>query len=257
MKLSKLGLPEKVFGVEVALLIVFLPVVVVSVLMVISLNVVVFPKIKEINQVNKTLKSLEVKKKDVVDKRNYLLSIDQLELKKNTDYISNALLPQNNGYVLVELVRKLADKYGFQVESFSIKPGDLTKDENSQPVTNKSGVAKLPIKLNVVGPAKNYLSLVNGIENSLPILSLDSLEMKNTTDVSIMDLSISAYYIEDKTKFEIDKLTLSDLTMNKEESDLISRLNTFSVLEDASILESQLNTKKEFIKYDRKDPFNF
>lgn len=255
MKLKTLNIPATIFGFETALLIVFMPIVVVMVLMVISLNLVIIPKISELNEVNGKLKNLEGQKKTIIEKRDYLLSIDQEELKRNSDYVNNALLPQKNGYVLVGMIRKIADKYGFQMDSFSIKPGELTKDPN-QPVTNKTGVAKLPINLVVIGPTKNYLDLINGLENSLPILSLDTLKMKNTNESSKLEMSISAYYVEDKTKFEIDKLTLNDLTLKKEESDLLSKLSNFVVVENFESLESQLDTSKDFVKYERIDPFS-
>ncbi len=256
MNLKSFNIPSTIFGLETAIIVVYFPIAVVIVLIIISLNLVIFPKINELNEVNRNLKNLEGQKKVVVEKRNYLLSINQEELKKNAEYVDNSLLPQKNGYLLVGIVRKIADKYGFQIDSFSVKPGEINKDTSQQPVSNKSGVAKLPLNLVVIGSQSRYLDFINGLEKSLPILSLDTLKMKNTSGISKLEMTISAYYIEDKTKFEIDKLTLNDLTLKKEESEILLKLSQFTVLEDLAGLESQIDTSKEFVKYERSDPFN-
>lgn len=255
MRLNKMGVPDTIFGVETAIVMVYAPIAVVVAAILISLNLVIFPKLNEVKEINGKLNQLQKQKKVYVDKRNYLLSVDQEELKKNTDFVTNSLLPQKNGYVLVGMVKKLAEKHGFQIDSFSIRPGELTKDGN-QPVTNKSGVAKLPINLVVIGPTDKHMEFINGIENSLPILSLNTLVMKNTKDSTKMEMAVAAYYVEDKSKYEIDKLTLSDLTLKQEESDLLSKLSSFEILEDFATLEQQLDISRDFVKYERKDPFS-
>jgi Tfp pilus assembly protein PilO len=199
------------------------------------------------------LNSLDLQRQQLVAKRTYLLSVDQNELKKNSDFIVNAMLPQKNSYLLVEAVRKIADSYGYQIDSFMISPGNVVQKDNRELV---NGVAQIPIKLAVIGPAETYLNFVKGLESSLPILSLDSFEMHNDGTVARMDLSISAYYAEDISTVDINKLTLADLTLTKDEADLITRLDQFTVLENANGLGTQFSTSSSFVKYNRADPFS-
>lgn len=46
-------------------------------------------------------------------------------MQRDEGLVSSALLPEKNAYFLVNVVRKIADKYGYMVDSFSVKLGDL------------------------------------------------------------------------------------------------------------------------------------
>jgi len=253
MKIEKLKLPEKIFGMEVGLLVVLSPLLGVAILVVISINLLLLPKIDDYRTIMVQLQSLDSQKLQLVQKRDYLLSIDQDKLKQNTDFIVNAMLPQNNSYLLVDMVRVIADKYGYQIDSFSIHPGEVSKDYKQ---TTVNGVAGIPVVLSTIGPANRYLDLIKGLESSLPILSLNNFDMRSDGNTATMDLTISAYYIKDNSSFDISKLTLADLTLTKDESDLIAKLSQFTVLEKAGDLQSGFNTNKGYVKYNRADPFN-
>jgi len=253
MKIEKINLPEKIFGIETGLLTVFVPLLGVILLVIMSINLVILPRIGDYSQMVGQLDSLKLQREQMVQKRNYLLSIDQNELKKNADFIVNALLPQRNSYMLVGMVGQIADNYGYQIDSFLINPGEVAKKDN-KPLVN--GVANIPISLTIVGPANRYLDFVKGLEASLPVLSLDSFKIQSGGGSAKMDLTISAYYIDTNTAVEVTKLTLADLTLTKDESDLITRLNQFTVLGNAGSLESGFNTSKTYVKYNRTNPFS-
>lgn len=212
------------------------------------------PKLGDYQEMSGKLSQLEEQKKLANDKTRYLQTIDQLEVKKKANYISNALLPEKNAYLLVGIVRKIADKYGFEVDSFMISPGKFGTDEDKK-VNSKNGVAKIPINLTLIGSSNNYFNLLKGLEKSLPVLSIDSLELQNSGEVAKMDITISAYYLESSEKYDVNKLTISDLTLKKEENDTINTLNEFSIMEDFSANDLKL-TGKEFKKYERSDPFS-
>jgi hypothetical protein len=256
MKISKIELPEEIFGMETGLLVVFLPVVGLILLMIVTINLVLSPKIKEYQQMAGQYRMVNLQLGQVVQKKQYLQSIDQKELTKNATFIANAMLPQKNSYVLVEMVEKMAANYGYQINSFLVNPGEISGDDKAQQVAKVSGVANIPVTLTIVGPASKYLDLINGLETSLPVLSLSSFKMKTTGDTAAIDLNISAYYITDTSTFDISKLTLADLTMSSAESAVITKLGQFTVLEDISNIESGFNTNKEYVKYNRSDPFN-
>lgn len=254
MKLEKVAIPEKVLGIDSNLLILFVPLIGVVLLAVISVNLVLLPKASEYGQMMAQIDTLKKQTKELDDKRTYLTSINQDELKKNSDYISNSLLPQKNSYVLVGVIRKIADKYNYQIDSFSISPGKLSKDDTTT-APKTAGVSKIPVNVSIIGPSDKYLDFINGMESSLPILALQSFGMQKMGEIAKLDLTVAAYYLDDNSKFDINKLTLNDLKLKKEESDLLARLNTFTVMDSAGI-DSEFDTTKQYVKYERNDPFN-
>ena len=253
MKIEKLELPEKIFGMETGLLIVFLPLLAVVLAVVMSINLLLLPKIDDYNTMFGQLSDLNTQTQQLIQKRNYLLSIDQDELKKDADFIEKALMPQKNSYLLVGMVSQIAGTYGYQIDSFLINPGEVAQKDD-KPLAN--GVANIPVTMTIVGPSNKYLDFIKGLESSLPVLSLDSFQMTNSGDVTKIDLAVSAYYAEANSNFDVKNLTLADLTLTKGESDLITKLNQFTVLGNASNFGAEFNTTKSFVKYDRTDPFN-
>jgi hypothetical protein len=87
-------------------------------------------------------------------------------------------------------------------------------------------------------------------------MSLENFQMQSDGTVARLNLAISAYYTEASSSVDVSKLSLADLTLTKDESDLITKLNQFTVLGSANGLGSEFNTGKNFVKYNRNDPFN-
>lgn len=254
MKLyNKLEIPDKMFGLDSALLVVFIPLIGLVLVLILAFGLIVLPKIDEIQGTTGKITSIQTETKGINDKRKYILSIDQERLQKNANYVNNALLPEKNSYLLVSVIRKIADKYNFQVDGFQIKLGEIIQKDN--PKTALESLSKVPVTLNLVGPKDQYLELINGLESSLPILSIDNFEMKVSEDSVNLDLVVSAFYLASSTKSDINKISLADLALKQDESDLVTRItNDFTIVQDSS---SGLTEKKSFVKYDRKDPFSF
>lgn len=251
-----LKIPEKIFGLESALITTFLPTLALVVLIIISANVLILPKITDYKDMISTRDQLKQQEKALAEKVNYLRSIDPEELKKNSDFITSALLPEKNAYMLVEMIRKIADKYLFQIDSFSINPGKLSGSGEGEKQISTNTPMTIPIELVLVGPASKYLELIKGMENSLPILSLKKFDMKNQQEMAKLEIEVSAYYLQEKTNYDISKISLADLTMKKEETDLLTRLGGFQILGNVSEIEQSMGLKREFKKYDRLDPFS-
>lgn len=218
----------------------------------VSLNVVFIPKMDELSAMQSNLADVQKQTQTVLEKTRYIQSIDPSELQKNADFLSSALMPHKNSYLLVGVIREVITKYGFQVDSFLINPGKVS-DESTKTTLTK-GVSKIPIRIVVTGPKTSYLDLIKAIEKTLPLLSISNFKMSALGTLAKLDLEISAFYLEDSSLFDINKLTLADLTLKKEETDLVTSLSTFEILEkgDSELAEP----KVEFKKYERKDPFS-
>lgn len=247
-----LNLPDKIFGLEKSFLMLFLWPIILVVLFLISLNLLLLPKINEIGGVNKKIDQVKNNINKVKEQNKYLMSIDQEKLKINAEYLENAVLKDKKSYLLVGIIRGVANNFGYQLESFSLTPGELKEEEGSTNVSVSKDTVKMPVNLSMIGPKDKTLGLISALEKTLPILFIDKFETKSLGNLSKLDLTVSSYYINDKTSMETENITLNDLILSKEESDLIDRISSFSKIEKN---ESE-SENSEFKEYNRENPFS-
>jgi cell division protein FtsL len=254
MKKINFKFPEQVFGIESSLLKLFwIPAVLIAVFL-LSLRIVILPKIDEIYSINNQISSQNNKTKIVKDKINYLLSVDKNELNKDADYLNSALLQEKNSYVLVNIVKRIADQYGYRISSFSVTPGELKGGENVK--TTQDIVSKIPADFVVIGPKEKYLDFILTLEKSLPILQIDKFDLRSGEDLTEMDLTVSVYYIQKQNENSVANLSLADLTLKKDESDVLKTISQFQKVPGLSAV-SQNEIQNNFVKYTRENPFSF
>jgi hypothetical protein len=246
-----LNLPDKIFGLEKSLLMLFLPPLGLVLLFFVSLNLVLMPKIDEIGEIKNKTDEIKTNNNKIKEQNKYLMSINQEELKRDAEYLDNAVLKDKKSYLLVEIIRGVADNFGYQIESFSLTPGELKGESNSVDISSKDTV-KMPVNLMMIGPKEKTLELISALEKTLPILFIDKFENKNSGNLSELNLVIFSYYINDKTNLETENITLDDLILSKEESDLINRISSFNKIEND---QSKTGTS-EFKQYNRENPFS-
>lgn len=251
MKKLSINIPDKIFGIDSANILMFVPLLVVIILVFVSINLVFIPKIDELSSMQINLVDVQKQTATVLEKTRYLQSIDPGELQKNANFLSSALMPHKNSYLLVGVIRRVITKFGFQVDSFLINPGKIVDESVKTSLTK--GVSKIPIRIVITGPKTGYLDLVKAIEKTLPLLSISSFKMTALGTLVKLDLEVAAFYLEDSSLFDINKLTLADLTLKKEETDLVTSLSSFEILEKGE--SDEVEPKVEYKKYERKDPF--
>lgn len=219
-----------------------------AVLFVMSIVLVVLPKFGEISIINDQRISNDQKTKLNIEKKNYLMSIDQEEMSRNADLLGRSIIQERDSYFLVSILRKVFDTQSYQIQSFFISPGEIKQDDIAS--DNKAAVKMIPITLTVSGPKDKYVALLSAIEKSLPILSLGKVNMSSVNDTARLELTISAYYLPRNGNINVNNLTLTDLTLKKDEIDLFKKLATFNQLDS-----STEDVGSTFVKYDRQDPF--
>lgn len=253
MSQNFLKMPDRVFGIDVNLVGMFLLPVGVVVAFIVSLGLVILPRIDNIRQLATSISETKAQIKSVTEKKAYLLSIDQDELVKNEAQLSAAVLPEKNSYVLVSVLRLIADKYNYQVSSFSIKPvGIKGETKDALTVSNKDVAIKLPINIVLTGSEDKNLELIKSIENSLPILFIDNMKTTSKLGITEIEMVISSYYVPNKVEYVSGNLSLTDLQPTKEETELLTRINGF----ESNFNLSETSTEnKEFIEYGRDNPF--
>lgn len=243
--------PDKILGLEKSLLMLFLLPLGLIVFFFISLNFILIPKVDEIKNVNKKIDEINSKTDKVNEQIKYLISIDPEELQKNADYLDNAVLKNRESYFLVGIIREVANKFDYQIESFSLSPGEL-KDGELKSKTSLENMIKMPISLLLSGPKDKSLELVLALERTLPILFIDKFETSAGENITELNLTVSSYYLSDEINMDTSSVALSDLILSKEESALVEKISSFTKIEEN---QSSIGTT-EFKQYQRENPFS-
>ncbi|HBP50962.1 MAG: hypothetical protein US68_C0006G0028 [Candidatus Shapirobacteria bacterium GW2011_GWE1_38_10] len=245
-----LNLPDKIFGIDSRILLLWLQPLGLLLIIIVSVLTVMLPKIDEISEKMKEIKAVTSKTVEVNQKRTYLQTVDQGETLNNAKKLADALLPERNSYLLVRIIRDAAAQSGYNVDDFSISMGDVKNEEVKK---DNSNYDKIPVSITLIGPADNYISLVKAIERTLPIMSIDNFEMRSQNGVATIRLNVMAYYLRDISNLKIENLTLGDLTPSQDEATLLSTINEYQTM----VVEGGLNESgDDFVRYERQDPFS-
>ena len=257
MSSSFFKMPERIFGISSSLVKLFLLPLGVVLFFLVSLRLVIIPKIDSIKLLKSSVVKIKSEIKIINEKRAYLSSIDQDELLRNEGYLSSAVLQAKNSYMLVGVMRNVVDKFGYRVRSFLINPVELKEGEDALKVSNKDIMTKLPINVVLEGPKDSMIDLLISIENSLPIMFIDKINVSSKLGISTIDLSVSSYYISDSPNLVSENLSLKDLIPTTEESELLSKISQFN--QDDRLVQSLLDQGiegKSYVEYSRDNPFS-
>lgn len=250
MKKVKNLLPDKLFGKDTLILTIWMVPVLIIIIFLIIFVVAVMPRINSIKSVYGQAKKVIVETKTVNDKRIYLSTLDQEELKSKSLLVENGVLSEKNSYLLIKIISKVVADFGFTVGDFSVSLGDLKSIDKA---VAKFDYQKVPVEVAVSGPKANFLPMVAAIENSLPVLSIDNFNMTSTGDVATIKISVSAYYLPDWNQAKLESLSIADLTPNKDESDILTKIGGYKYY---GASEAEIGRQKEnFVPSNRVDPF--
>jgi len=223
--------------------------------LIVMFGLIINPQIGTIKTNFGKITELQKQTKLIRDKVDYLSTVPQAEIKKNSDLLANAILVEKDAYFLVNVIRKIADRYGFEVQSFLVSPGKMG-DVEDKSVKKVNGVEQLPLNVTLFGPRDQYLEVIKAIENSLPIMAIRKFEMKNSLANSEMSMIIAAFYIKDDDS-KITNLTLADLKLNESELKLFKTIEKFdnngAIVKMA--MQVPISTNSGVIRYGRENPF--
>lgn len=254
--MSDTNINKKIFGVETVFLQLLILPIGVLILFIVSLFFVVIPKISAFQDISKKADNNNKMTEAVQEKIKYLSSINPNDLKQNADRLNSAIFAEKNSYFLINIIRVIADKYEFQIQDFSLSPGEVKQEDKTVVKTAVDAVTKIPVDIVLVGPKSKYLDFIEAIEKNLPILSMDSFQLASEQDSIKLTLTLVSYYIPTKDNTDISKLSLADLMLSKDESDLIKELANFNKIPTAAVGIGASNNQG-FIKYSRPNPFSF
>ena len=246
--------PDKLFGLEKSLLKLFLVPFLVLFLFLVSLGLVILPKIGDIKNNFRTIDNLNKQIKLTNEKKNYLMTVDIEQLNQQAEILNKAVLREKKSYLLVGVIRKIADNFGFQIKSFLVNPGEI-KDLpiKTLKVSDKETAIRMPVNVTLVGPSDRNLELIKALESSLPILFIDKFDSKTLSGISELEMTISSYYVPEKNDYISGNLTIKDLQLTAEESELLSTVGRFNAVDDGVSYD---NGTAQFVEYNRANPFS-
>lgn len=252
----EITLPDKVFGIDSMLIKLFIQPIGIVIFLIMLFNLAVYPKINDTGRIRSEIARVEKEKKIVVDKINYINSIPQEELTKNASLLSAAMLYEKDAYYLVSVIRKIADKYNFIIQGFSLSPGKLVKDSTDDKTKQTvDGNKRVPVVLNMIGPKSSYLDFLLGLEKSLPILAIGKMDMKGRGAIVEIDLEVGAYYIDAANQPEVKQLSLNDLKLDKAELETLKNLTSYSNNREVITSEQEKVASRSGVNYGRPNPF--
>jgi len=256
MKNEFFKMPEKIFGISSSLIKLFLLPLGIVLLFLASLGWVIIPRMDSINSLKNSITKIRSEIKNTEGKRVYLSSVDQNELISNENYLASAVLQEKNSYLLVGVIRNIADSYGFRVKSFLINPINLKGDVESLKVSDKNVATKLPVDVVLEGSESNVVDLLISIENVLPIMFIDKINIVTRQNVSELTMTVFSYYMPDNQNLASGNLSITDLVPTKDENDLLSKISQFNKDDNLTkSLSEQSAQGKSYIEYERKTPF--
>jgi hypothetical protein len=253
---SKSTSSDKIFGLDPRLLSYFIPPVVELVVFLFVLNMVILPKITEIKDLSTNIKQTKTEVALVNEKKRYIDSVNLEDLRSKLLIVNDSLISHNDSYYLVNLIRNIAGNYNYEVQTFVINLGRFIDNENKDKV--KKDVNQVQVQLSLVGPSEKYLELISAIENCLPILTIDEFEMNGSdAQVATIGLSVSSIFRTETSKKNLENLAIKDLMLTKTETGLLDTLTGYQrvTMENQGVALSPEG--KEFIDYQRKNPFSF
>jgi hypothetical protein len=248
-------LPEKILGIDTMLIKLFVQPIGIFLVLMILFNLAVYPKIADIGRIKQEVAKVNAEIKKIVEKVNYVNSISPEELKKNENVLGASMLYEKDAYYLVSVVRKVADKFNYSIQGFSLTPGKITKEGGSNTKEVK-GNKRVPITLNMLGPKSSYLDFLKGLESSLPLLSIEEMDMKARGEISEIDLKVTAYYIDEESKPEVKKLSLADLQLNQDEAAMLTMLSAYTNNRGLLTGAQQKTATRSGVLYGRTNPFS-
>lgn len=239
----------KLFGLPLAVLIIAVA----------SLILVVIPTYSQLMTTNDLIKSKNVQVKNLEEKRNYLMNLDQDEVESNASYLNMSLLKNKDAYFLVNIVRSVVEKYDFRIDAFSISPGEIespaeVSEGTNQGLNEKFGLTSIPVDLTLLGSKSRYVEVVKALERTLPILSVNNFEIKNTGEITQIKLVVETYFVPEKIETNLEKLSLADLTLSPDEAALVKTLTEYDKTIGTTI-DGGLIKQGEYRNYGRENPF--
>lgn len=224
---------------------------------------------KQIGGIVEGWRQIKTYQKEIEElKTKYLLvsSLDQETLKSQAQLALAAVPEEKNVPFILQAVRKAIADAGFVIKTMKFAPGEVNKEE-----TNKKGeisksetsrrIEELPLELEVIGPYEKLSEMFEFLETTLPLFQVELAEISISQKVESRvntKLKLITFYSPPLSIRSQSKVTLKDLVLSEEESNLLEKLSQFKLttIKSSTSISHQEEGKTSEEK-GRENPFSF
>lgn len=204
--------------------------------------IVIWPKIQEINQARLTLNQNTQYLNKLKAKLADLESLNEYELTDRNNLSLRAIPEIKNPLGTLISLRSLATEMNISVEEISVAVGGVSSESGQKKSTD---LAQINFKVKLTGAKTDIFGFFKKTEESLPIISADSVKIALSGDFASAELKLSSYYLSYPET--IGKIDTPVSKLSNDEEKLLDKIKGFAFVPPTTFTPAQ----------GRNDPFGF
>jgi len=141
---------------------------------------VFLPRFREYRETEKEIKVQDQKIAVLTRKFNDLNTLSEKELQDNVDLSLRAVPAEKDFYIVVQNIKSIFGQEGVLLPEFQFSVGEVsTQSAKAAQQTEGDQPEFFAIELSFFGPVDNVEKVISRLENSLPLLSVNSLKLNS------------------------------------------------------------------------------
>lgn len=213
------------------------------IIILISLLLVV-PRIKKIGKQFRENEKIVQSKKDFLAKAQLISTLGQSDLEHKAELSTLAMPKEKEITLILYALNEPVRNNNFYTDQLEFNLGEVVpgreEAEDEEPKATKKPIDQIPVIMRVLGSGEKLSSLIEDMENVLPIISLTDVRA-SYSDAGRVTANFN-FYLSVSSRlpsFDPEKLSLKDLTISDEEEKLLVKLDSFEKAGISSILTTQ------------------
>lgn len=174
-----------------------------------TVGMTAFDKLQEVRS---KINNFEQSNKNLEEKRDYLATLSQDELSKQSEVATSAIPAEESTMLLLASLKSLANSSNVSVSDFNLAPGDR-KASSARPI--KIGVS-------ISGSLTSTLSFIDSLKSSYPLMRISKLGFTVSQNKVRSDFSIDSYWSPLPTTISSTDTPLQNLRSSDQQ--LLTRL---------------------------------
>lgn len=203
---------------------------------------IIWPKVQDVNKARVTLEANTQYLNKLKAKLTDLQSLNEFELVDRNNLSVRAIPEIKNPLGTLISLRSLATDLGVDIEEISVTVGGVSSESAK---IEETGIAKINFKVKMNGSKTAIFDFFKKIEESLPIVTADSVKVSMSGESATADLNVNSYYLSFPTT--IGKIDDPVKKLSSDEEKLIDKIRGFSYIPPTTFTPAQ----------GRSDPFTF
>jgi Tfp pilus assembly protein PilO len=158
---------------------------------VVSVFLVLIPRIKMILQLNLAVGEGEKRLSRLTTKAADLEGLDAVSLKERKDFSLKVVPQTKNVMDFMTLFSNLAQSSQVYLSSLEVSPGDISTQSGT--TTSQEGFEVLPFEVIVEGTRERILDFISLVEKSIPLMSVRSFKIAESGESVRAQLRVESY----------------------------------------------------------------